>query len=129
MCRTTGSENIVGARLPKLDQVEVEIRPYGFMVKPQWVDRVADDLRRMVELFTVGPAGILHLDAGRLVKGRAADVTVLDLERRVRVDPEAFQSKSRNTPFAAMEFNGAAVLTIVGGRVVHDAREPAGVTG
>jgi len=87
------------------------------------------DLGRLVELFTVGPAGILGLDRGRLVRGGVADVTVLDLERRVRVDPEEFRSKSRNTPFGAMEFNGAAVLTIVGGRVVHDARDAAAARG
>ena len=48
------------------------------------------DLRRMVELFTTGPAGVLGLDRGRLAAGAPANVTVLDLEREVEVDPARF---------------------------------------
>ena len=44
------TENIVGTRLPRLTAVEIEVRPYSYMGKPQWVDRVVEDLRRMVEL-------------------------------------------------------------------------------
>ena len=80
------------------------------------------DLPRMVELFTTGPAGVLGLPRGRLQKGGAADITVIDLERRVTVDPSKFLSKARNTPFGAWELCGAAVLTIAGGRIVHDGR-------
>jgi len=80
-------------------------------------------LERMVELFTTGPAGVLGLDRGRLTEGAGADLTVIDPERRVRVDPRTFESKSRNTPFGGWELRGAPVMTIVGGRVVHDARE------
>jgi dihydroorotase len=78
------------------------------------------DLRRMVELFTTGPAGVLGLDRGRLVTGGVANVTVLDLDRAVRVDPSTFASKGRNTPFAGWELRGAPVATIVGGKVVWD---------
>jgi dihydroorotase len=45
---------------------------------------------------------------------------VLDLAATWRVDPAQFCSKSRNTPFAGRELTGRAVLTIVGGDVVHD---------
>ncbi|MCG8361347.1 MAG: V-type ATP synthase subunit D [Kiloniellales bacterium] len=45
-----GTENVLGARLPTLDAVRVEIHPYAFMAKPQWVDRVAADLECMVAL-------------------------------------------------------------------------------
>ena len=65
---------------------------------------------------------MLGLDRGRLRKGGAADITVLDPQRRVTVDPSSFSSKSRNTPFGAWELCGAAVLTIAGGRIVHDGR-------
>ena len=44
------TENIVGTRLPKVREIEIEVRPYSYMGKPQWVDRVVEDLRRMVEL-------------------------------------------------------------------------------
>lgn len=44
------TENVVGVRLPMLAAVAVEIRPYAVMGKPHWVDRVADGLRRMLDL-------------------------------------------------------------------------------
>jgi dihydroorotase len=79
-------------------------------------------LSRLVELLTAGPARILRIDRGTLRPGADADVTVLDLERRVVVDPATFRSKSRNTPFAGWSLRGVAVMTLVGGRIVHDAR-------
>jgi len=77
-------------------------------------------LPRLVELFTTGPARVMGLAKGRLAKGAEADLTVLDLERRVTVDPAEFASKSRNTPFGGWELRGAPVLTVVGGRIAHD---------
>ncbi len=79
-------------------------------------------LSRLVELMSAGPARILRLQRGTLRPGADADVTVLDLDRRIVVDPSKFRSKSRNTPFAGWRLRGAAVMTLVSGRVVHDAR-------
>jgi dihydroorotase len=79
-------------------------------------------LKRLVELFTVGPASVLRLEKGRLRPGADADVTVLDLEREVTVDRARFFSKSSNSPFLGWTLRGGPVLTIVGGRIVHDAR-------
>ena len=50
--------------------------------------------------------------------GSPADVTLLDLRRRLTVDPATFRSRSRNTPFAGLKLRGAPVVTIVGGRIV-----------
>jgi dihydroorotase len=79
-------------------------------------------LPRLVELLTVGPASVLRLKKGSLRPGDDADITVLDLERPFVVDPEAFASKSVNTPFGGWTLRGGPVMTIVGGRIVHDAR-------
>jgi len=77
---------------------------------------------RLVELLSRGPATVLRLEKGTLREGADADITVLDLEREVVVAPEAFESKSVNTPFCGWTLRGAPVMTIVGGRIVHDAR-------
>ncbi len=45
-----GTENVVGTRLPKLESIEVEVRPYALMARPQWVDRTAEILHDMLEL-------------------------------------------------------------------------------
>jgi V/A-type H+/Na+-transporting ATPase subunit D len=49
-----GERNVVGVILPVVEHVEVEIRDYGLLVRPHWVDRVAallaDALRLEVEI-------------------------------------------------------------------------------
>jgi len=64
-------------------------------------------------------ARLLGLPGGSLAPGSPGDVTLIDLEREVRVDPAAFHSKSRNTPFAGGRLRGAAAGTIVAGRPIE----------
>lgn len=45
-----GEENVMGARLPALSSVGVDVREYALLGKPHWVDRVADRLRGVLEL-------------------------------------------------------------------------------
>jgi V/A-type H+-transporting ATPase subunit D len=45
-----GEENVVGTRLPVLQDMEVQRRDYGYLGMPQWVDRLCDELTRMLEL-------------------------------------------------------------------------------
>jgi dihydroorotase len=73
---------------------------------------------RMIELLSAGPARCFGLPGGTLVEGGPADLTVLDLEKPVIVEPDAFQSLSRNTPFRGWRLTGAPAATIVDGRIV-----------
>lgn len=73
-----------------------------------------------VAKFTVGPAEILGMDFGTLAEGRAADITIIDTEKKFCVDASKFRSKSRNTPFHGMDFRGKAAATVVAGRFVFD---------
>ena len=45
-----GEENVMGAYLPVLKNVQVQIREYSFLAKPHWVDNVAAKLREMLTL-------------------------------------------------------------------------------
>ena len=76
------------------------------------------DLPRLVELLATRPARILDLPGGTLVSGSPADVTILSLDKRRKVDPSRFASKGRNTPFAGWTLRGGPVMTIVRGQVV-----------
>jgi len=77
-------------------------------------------LERLVELCATNPARILSLqDRGTFKTGARADVTILDPELLWKYDVSLSKSKSRNTPFDGYQFTGAAIATIVGGRVVH----------
>lgn len=77
------------------------------------------ELRRLVELLTIGPARILGIPAGTLAPGTPGDVAVLDLETPWRVS-DRFRSRSRNSPFVGWEVKGRARWTVVGGKVVYD---------
>jgi dihydroorotase len=116
--------------LPDEKCVEFSRAPFGVIgletAVPVCLDRLVHKkvigLSRLVELFTTGPARVLHLDKGTLAAGADADVTVLDPDRLTTITPETFRSKSRNTPFKQWTLRGMAVMTVVGGRVVHDLR-------
>jgi dihydroorotase len=75
-------------------------------------------LPRLIELMSTGPARALGLPGGTLAPGAPGDVTVIDLDRELDVVAARFASKSRNTPFEGWTLRGAAVATVVAGRVV-----------
>ena len=45
-----GKENIMGAHLPLLNSVEVEVRDYSFLAKPQWVEGVVAKLKELLRM-------------------------------------------------------------------------------
>jgi dihydroorotase len=78
------------------------------------------DLERLVSLCSANPARILGLkDRGCLSENAHADVTILDPACAWTFDVSRSKSKSRNTPFHGRSMTGAAVATIVGGRLVY----------
>ncbi|MEG0764436.1 MAG: dihydroorotase [Pseudoflavonifractor sp.] len=76
---------------------------------------LSDILRKM----TINPACILRIPKGRLTIGSDGDAVIFDPEERWTVDPEAFLSKGRNTPYGGKELRGRVKYTIVGGEVVY----------
>jgi len=78
-------------------------------------------LRDWVARWTTGPARLLGQPAPTLAPGAVADVTILDVDNEWSVDPTAFASKSRNTPFDGWLLQGRAVCTICAGRIVWEA--------
>ncbi|MBT8335043.1 MAG: dihydroorotase [Gemmatimonadetes bacterium] len=79
------------------------------------------DWPTLVERMSTQPARAFGLPGGTLAPGSPGDVTVIDPALSWTVDPAAFVSRSRNTPFGGWELTGRAVATIVAGRFVHDA--------
>jgi len=78
------------------------------------------DLERMVQMCAANPARIFGLeDRGTLRPNAHADVTILDPQLEWVFDVSKSKSKSRNTPFHGRSMCGAAVATIVGGRLVY----------
>jgi len=73
-----------------------------------------------VRRLSTGPARIIGRPGGSLAVGAAADLTVIDPERRWVYDPAKGHSKSRNSPWSGQEMIGRALATIVAGRLVYD---------
>lgn len=82
---------------------------YKYMVLPGIVT-----LEKLVALMAGNPRRIFGLGGG-LDLGDDADFTVLDLDAQYAIDPAAFRSKGRATPFEGWQVQGRAVLTVVGG--------------
>lgn len=78
-------------------------------------------LMQLVRLMTTGPASVLGLPLGTLKPESPADVTVVDPGAEWTVGPETIVSKSYNTPLLGQKVKGKAVLTVVQGRIVHEA--------
>ncbi|MEN8688233.1 MAG: dihydroorotase [Desulfuromonadales bacterium] len=77
------------------------------------------DLPQAVALMTSGPAAAIGIPAGQLAEGGVADVTVIDATCEWTVDAQQLVSKSKNTPFDGWTMKGAALCTIVGGKIVY----------
>jgi dihydroorotase len=75
-------------------------------------------LGALVSRLSADPARLFGLPGGNLRPGAPGDLTILDLERELTVEPGRFHSKSRNTPFKGWKLRGGPAMTIVGGRVV-----------
>lgn len=73
---------------------------------------------RLVELMALNPRRLFGLEGG-VEAGDAADFAVLDLGAEYDVDPAAFLSLGRATPFVGWRVQGRTMLTVVGGREVY----------
>jgi len=62
---------------------------------------------------------VFGLQPVRLDPGDPADLVLIDPDAGWTVEPERFQSKGRNTPFAGWRLTGRALATICGGRLTH----------
>ncbi|WP_375456275.1 dihydroorotase [uncultured Methylobacterium sp.] len=73
----------------------------------------------LLAALTANPAKILGRAAGRLAVGAPADLVLIDVDVPYVLDKRALKSRSKNSPFDEARMQGAAVLTLVGGRIVH----------
>ena len=111
---------------PALKDVEFDSAPFGILgfetalalALEQLVHTRRVSLMRMVELFTTGPARVLGIER-QIAAGEPADITIFSTERAWTYNVKESASKSRNSPFDGRAFKGAAMATIVAGKVVY----------
>jgi dihydroorotase len=75
-------------------------------------------LMRLVELFTTGPARVLGIER-KIAEKETADLTIFSAARSWTFRAADSASKSRNTPFDGRTLLGAAMATVVAGRLVY----------
>ncbi len=78
------------------------------------------ELKRLLAAMTCNPARILGLDTGRLERGLAADLVVIDLDTPFVVIAEELVSKCQNTTFERRRMQGRAITTMVAGEIVFE---------
>ena len=75
----------------------------------------------LIGAVTLAPARLLGLLAGRLAPGAPADLVLCDLDAPVVIDADRLISKSKNSPFDGRRLQGQVLMTLVDGRMVHQA--------
>jgi len=75
----------------------------------------------IVRLMSEKPAEIFVLRGrGCLKEGNNADLTVVDLDRKHKIDASKFHSKAKYSPFDGLSVEGKPVKTFVGGQLIMD---------
>ena len=72
----------------------------------------------LVANFSTNVARLLGVEGGSLAPGKPADITGLYFDHRWTVDPQAFVSKGRATPFAGLSFDVKPAMSVVAGAIV-----------
>src|SRR6202171_5847716 len=111
---------------PALKDVEFDRAPFGILgfetaialALEQLVHTNRISLMRMVELFTTGPARVLGKER-KLAVGQPADLTIFSTTQSWTYEVAKSPSKSRNSPFDGRAFKGAAMATIVAGKIAY----------
>ena len=79
-------------------------------------------MQTLIAKLTSEPAKILgnkHGSLGTLETGAPADVTIFDPDKEWLVDPKAFVSKGKNTPWAGFVLKGKVMATIFQGELAY----------
>ena len=76
-------------------------------------------MEELVNKMSKYPAKLLKLD-NDIKPGNIADLTIIDPGMTHQIDPEKFESKSRNTPFSGFKVKGGVYLTMVNGQIVYE---------
>lgn len=88
---------------------------YTHLVKPGIIT-----LEKLIEIMSVNPRRRFGLEGGIIEDGQPADITVIDLENHYAIDPEAFASMGKATPFAGWEVDGRITMTLVEGEIRYE---------
>ena len=76
-------------------------------------------LLKTIKLLTSGPASILGIDAGKILKGCPADFTIIDIDKSWIVKGDKMLSLSSNSCFEGMPLQGKVLSSWKNGRKIY----------
>lgn len=82
-----------------------------------FVEKGIFTLKQLIDWLTIAPAKTFGLGLGTLKVGSNADITVTNLQKEEKINPDDFKSKGKNTPFTGWRCKGWPVATFVGGEL------------
>jgi dihydroorotase len=88
---------------------------YSYLVLPGMLP-----LETLLERLSAGPAEILGIERPRIAIGAAANLALIDLQKRWRVKSTTFRSKSANSWLLGKRLHGSVRLTIAAGATAHE---------
>ena len=75
-------------------------------------------IEQFVRLVSENPAKIFNIkNKGFIKKGYEADLTIVDMDKVVKIDNDKIESKCKWSPFHGVEVKGFPVITIVNGKI------------
>lgn len=80
-------------------------------------------LEKFVELMSINPRKRFNLPLVYIENDSIADFTILDLEKKGKIDSSTFVSKGKATPFDGYDVYGEILQTYVDGKLVYDANK------
>ncbi|WOV85219.1 dihydroorotase [Sporosarcina jeotgali] len=80
-------------------------------------------LNQLIDWFAKKPCDVFDLPYGSIEEGAIADLVLLDLTTEQAINPTAFLSKGKNTPFTGVTCTGWPVLTMYGGETVYSVQK------
>ena len=82
------------------------------------VNRKKLTIEQFVRLVSENPAKIFNIKSkGFIKKGYEADLTIVDMDKVVKIDNDKIESKCKWSPFHGVEVKGFPVITIVNGEI------------
>ncbi len=111
--------------------LSIEKAPFGIvgletafpLIYTKFVKSSKVSLKQCIEWFSLHPARILNLDSGHIEEGRVADLVVIDIKNKQKIDVNKFYSKGKNSPFHGVECYGFPIMTMVKGEIVFNKKE------
>lgn len=83
------------------------------------VGKKALSLEELIEKMAILPRKILGLPENKIVKGKNANLTIIDPHHSWTVDSGKFESKSKNMPFQGWKLKGKAFGVINQGKIIY----------